>query len=911
MKGDFSKDSFHPEKHFHDVLMQQGRVLLDAEWNEQASINAYRTETGVRDIVGKSGTPFDETNPEGSFQILPANGNADVTITKGHYYVDGILCENEHDVLFVNQPDLNAEALPTSNANGDGDYLFYLNVWKRHITVLEDPAIREVALGGPDTTTRVKTIWQVKWKGPAAVNCANALDAQITADPTGKLLAKSKPAQSKSDPCGLAESGGYTRLENQLYRVEIHTGAANRASSTFKWSRDNGIVAVKWESQDSADKDKLVVSTIGRDEILSFKEGDWIELIDDRTDLLGKPGVLVELAKVEGNTLIIDPSTIKDPDNSGATSVSILNRTNPRIRRWDSTADIKLNTATWIGLEDGIEVKFEEGTFRTGDYWLIPARTAIADIEWPFTQSQLPFGVKHHYALLGILKLTAGVWSVVSDCRSLFPPLTDLISLFYVSGDGQEAMPGNALPQPLVVGVSNGQWPVENASVKFTLVTAGVGSITPNGIVITNNLGLASCSWTLGGAGTPSSQQVKAELLDAAGSPMHLPVVFTANQSIASQVLYDGNGCQDLDIGFPGTVEQAITALCMQKNGKRKCSVTIGEGGDFKSWEEAVEKLQKEEDICICFLAGSHKIGESTLGLQETTKTIKISGCGATLLLFGKEFKLRAEKIILQGLNIESGDFNIDVRIFLTAHWLHAENCRFFFHAKEIYHSKPFVLVEAYFTESIMTNADINLVNNIFETDKAFSRTALGLGERVQGSLKNNRFEGDVMLMYNEKIEFTDLDWAKFLTDHGHLPNKQAVEGSLLNTLEFLTDNAALHITGNTMGRARTNANVIMRNFENILNNKQMDKFQPAYRNIVVAENIFESVIGSFVAELVTLSDNHFINKERNVLVVFAIGFRGIFSGNMDYVFMDQTTGGIIETLFNGKIDNSNLIEIR
>ncbi|HKZ39256.1 MAG TPA: DUF6519 domain-containing protein, partial [Chryseolinea sp.] len=162
MKGDFSKDSFHPEKHFHDVLMQQGRVLLDAEWNEQASINAYRTETGVRDIVGKSGTPFDETNLEGGFQILPANGNADVTITKGHYYVDGILCENESNVLFVNQPDLNAEVLPTSNANGDGDYLFYLDVWKRHITVLEDSAIKEVALGGPDTTTRIKTIWQVK-----------------------------------------------------------------------------------------------------------------------------------------------------------------------------------------------------------------------------------------------------------------------------------------------------------------------------------------------------------------------------------------------------------------------------------------------------------------------------------------------------------------------------------------------------------------------------------------------------------------------------------------------------------------------------------------------------------------------------------------------------------------------------
>ena len=34
MKGDFSKDTFDAKKHFHEVLMQQGRVLLDSDWNE-------------------------------------------------------------------------------------------------------------------------------------------------------------------------------------------------------------------------------------------------------------------------------------------------------------------------------------------------------------------------------------------------------------------------------------------------------------------------------------------------------------------------------------------------------------------------------------------------------------------------------------------------------------------------------------------------------------------------------------------------------------------------------------------------------------------------------------------------------------------------------------------------------------
>ncbi|HEX3531938.1 MAG TPA: DUF6519 domain-containing protein, partial [Thermoanaerobaculia bacterium] len=35
MKGDFSRDTFRKRKHYNRVRMQQGRVQLDADWNEQ------------------------------------------------------------------------------------------------------------------------------------------------------------------------------------------------------------------------------------------------------------------------------------------------------------------------------------------------------------------------------------------------------------------------------------------------------------------------------------------------------------------------------------------------------------------------------------------------------------------------------------------------------------------------------------------------------------------------------------------------------------------------------------------------------------------------------------------------------------------------------------------------------------
>ena len=59
MKNDITRDTFSPLKHFSRVLMQQGRVQLDADWNEQGAIAARREETTTEDLVGHCGGPAD------------------------------------------------------------------------------------------------------------------------------------------------------------------------------------------------------------------------------------------------------------------------------------------------------------------------------------------------------------------------------------------------------------------------------------------------------------------------------------------------------------------------------------------------------------------------------------------------------------------------------------------------------------------------------------------------------------------------------------------------------------------------------------------------------------------------------------------------------------------------------------
>ena len=143
--------------------------MLDADWNEQQDITATRVETGTLDLIGRCGGP---ANGKG-FEIQ-VQGGGRIAIGKGHYYVDGILCENDAGVgpnpnfiWLSEQPDLQPnpyvlkpDTTPFVRAGtpSPGFYLAFLDVWQRHITALEDPEIREKALGGPDTATRNRTV---------------------------------------------------------------------------------------------------------------------------------------------------------------------------------------------------------------------------------------------------------------------------------------------------------------------------------------------------------------------------------------------------------------------------------------------------------------------------------------------------------------------------------------------------------------------------------------------------------------------------------------------------------------------------------------------------------------------------------------------------------------------------------
>src|ERR1700754_1047568 len=58
MKADTTRSTFKQSKHYNSVLLQQGRVQLDADWNEQIDITGHRIETEAIDVIGHCGAPY-------------------------------------------------------------------------------------------------------------------------------------------------------------------------------------------------------------------------------------------------------------------------------------------------------------------------------------------------------------------------------------------------------------------------------------------------------------------------------------------------------------------------------------------------------------------------------------------------------------------------------------------------------------------------------------------------------------------------------------------------------------------------------------------------------------------------------------------------------------------------------------
>ena len=194
---------------------------------------------------------------------------------------------------------------------------------------------------------------------------------------------------------------------------------------------------------------QLTVQSLGRDQVLGFSAGDWIELTDDYLELNGLAGQLHQIGSVSLPDLTI---TLMDKiaASTNFPKLEAGGLTDPdrhtRIIRWDQQgkvyesdgATVYFDTGpatsggaipvpppgTTLILENGVTVTFglnsATGQFRIGDFWNFAARTADGTVE-ALNQAP-PLGIYHHYARLAVVDLAASPPNPVTDCRTPWPP---------------------------------------------------------------------------------------------------------------------------------------------------------------------------------------------------------------------------------------------------------------------------------------------------------------------------------------------------------------------------------------------------------------------------------------------------------------------------------------------------------
>ena len=108
--------------------------------------------------------------------------------------------------------------------------------------------------------------------------------------PTGRLRAQEVKSTDPVDDCLVPAGGGYRRLENQLYRVEVHD--VQQGKPVVKWSRDNASMVSKVKAIDATAL-TIVVEDEGRDDVLGFGAAKWVELTDEERILPGESGALL------------------------------------------------------------------------------------------------------------------------------------------------------------------------------------------------------------------------------------------------------------------------------------------------------------------------------------------------------------------------------------------------------------------------------------------------------------------------------------------------------------------------------------------------------------------------------------------------------------------------------------------
>ena len=426
MKGDFSRWHFDPTANFSGVLHQQGRVRTDLDDNNALTIDKHWQETAARDAFGDGAmVPADDAT---SFKVVAAKvvaGEVLVTLDPGRVWADGLLL-----YLAGKAPvETSATYLMPPLQSPDVRDAVVLEVWQESVSAFQEPLhLLEPALGGPDTTERVRVCAALKLMrlGPND-DCSAVANASDDFAGKGKLTVTPDPGIVITGDCPVEAGGGYTGSEHYLYRIEIADQAAGGAR--FKWSRFNGGLHGRGVFKAGGAPGTGVLTISANDQMVNHcgLTSFYLEALT-RDDVFGTWSV-----KATADATLSQSGTLALTNIQGTWPTAATSDGAVFFRLWDGIGKIAdfPDRPNPNVLENGIHLAFEAAVsdntnYASGDYWTFPVRVAGTPFDpalWP--NKAAPQGVAHRRVALAIITWNTGLAAGpndIDDCRHVFQP---------------------------------------------------------------------------------------------------------------------------------------------------------------------------------------------------------------------------------------------------------------------------------------------------------------------------------------------------------------------------------------------------------------------------------------------------------------------------------------------------------
>ncbi len=450
MGSDRARDTYSEARQYRRVVPQQGRVVLEADSNEAQVIAAEAMREEALDVIGPHGVPRDRDSGEQGrgYCIHDLNRETrDFRIGWGSLYAGGWNVR-QHDpaLTYGDQPDwIDGPAPPLTQvqASMSEKEIVYLRLREQEVSAVEDPTLIEPALGGPDTTQRIRILRRV---GRAAIPASDQSVRQrstfqsidwgnpgIVLAPDQVTLRRTTHLSVSFDPTNQA----YVGPENQMIRVQggMRESASSTVATRLLWAYDNASSLYGAQIPDPANLAVIELINTPADTKRQPRSKQYAEVLLAAADLCdgayaaASTGVLLQVSQG------YDPKT-RTIGLQAPLPAAYAERTPLFVRIWENSIDVSAAFGAAAALVDangnatGLQVELTDETngvasVEAGDFWSFAVRPSTPTTLYParYFRPQRPDGPREWACPLALID-----WNRrrVLDCRRSFTSLSAL-----------------------------------------------------------------------------------------------------------------------------------------------------------------------------------------------------------------------------------------------------------------------------------------------------------------------------------------------------------------------------------------------------------------------------------------------------------------------------------------------------